>query len=431
MMNSPVSCNRQLQKYIDKRSVSAPWRIFGLSESKFSAAIVIPALAEYEHLPHTLSSLAKNPPSDLSKTLVVVVVNNRSDATVNQKDDNSKTLQWLCENKDSGLHLAWVDACSPGLELPEKEGVGLARKIGFDLSLQCLNWDSVPILISLDADTLVDERYLPAIFDHFSKTSIGGAVLPYRHQLGRSQEEESAIRNYELYLRSYLFGLSMAGSPYAYHTIGSAFACRADAYIAAAGMNRRKAGEDFYFLQQLSKTSGVEFVRGTVVNPSARLSNRVPFGTGKVVQAQVETSQFPCQYISLPSFQILEELLNLVAKNWNKPAIDLVDLARQVSLVLYDFLQELKFEQVWERLQRNHLSQDKMLFAFSLWFDALRTRQLLTRLENTECLCATNLVAELLNWGGYSEVNLEEDQLWLLEGIQGVNSCEGYKACTD
>jgi hypothetical protein len=52
-------------------------------------------------------------------------------------------------------------------------------------------------------------------------------------------------------------------------------ACRASAYVAAGGMNRRLAGEDFYFLQQVHKTSGVAALYGTTVHPSPRSSQRV------------------------------------------------------------------------------------------------------------------------------------------------------------
>jgi len=39
-------------------------------------------------------------------------------------------------------------------------------------------------------------------------------------------------------------------------------------------MNRRRAGEDFCFLQSLAKTSGVEQVKGAFIHPSSRSSTR-------------------------------------------------------------------------------------------------------------------------------------------------------------
>jgi len=76
--------------------------------------------------------------------------------------------------------------------------------------------------------------------------------------------------------------LQQAGSPYAYHTIGSAFACRAEAYIAAGGMNRRHAAEDFYFLQQLAKCMQDEnidvtalLVQGPIISTILKESDRL------------------------------------------------------------------------------------------------------------------------------------------------------------
>ena len=104
---------------------------------------MIPALAEMAHLPLTIESLSNSMPADiLDDTLVLVVVNNRPPGLggaanqielMEQIDDNAHTLKWL-ENisQNVALPLAWIDASSPGHELPHWGGVGLARKIGCD-----------------------------------------------------------------------------------------------------------------------------------------------------------------------------------------------------------------------------------------------------------------------------------------------------------
>ena len=60
-----------------------------------------------------------------------------------------------------------------------------------------------------------------------------------------------AVWLYELHLRYYKQALQFTGFPYYYHTIGSAFAVNAEVYCKQGGMNRQKAGEDFYFLQKI------------------------------------------------------------------------------------------------------------------------------------------------------------------------------------
>ena len=80
---------------------------------------------------------------------------------------------------------------------------------------------------------------------------------------------------------AYVIGLSYAGSPYAFHAIGSTMSCTAEAYAAVRGMNRRTAAEDFHFLDKLAKLGRIGHIEKTTVFPSPRTSHRVPFGTGQ------------------------------------------------------------------------------------------------------------------------------------------------------
>ena len=72
-------------------------------------------------------------------------------------------------------------------------------------------------------------------------------------------QAREAIMKYELYLRYYRLALEYTGHPHAYHCIGSAFAVRTLDYVAQGGMNKRQAGEDFYFLQKLIATGRMFF----------------------------------------------------------------------------------------------------------------------------------------------------------------------------
>ena len=408
------------EKYLRTRATISPWKLEGCRETGFQAAIVIPALAEADALPATLRSLERNPPDLLAKTLIIVVVNNRTTASPVEKAQNQRTLLWLQARSCARSNLAWVDAASSEFEFPVKEGVGLARKIGCDLALERLDWAQDPLLISLDADTLVDGNYLQAIFAHFQTELGGAAYLPFRHQAGESQAQESAIREYELYLRSYRFGLAWAGSPYAFISIGSALACRARAYVAAGGMKRRQAGEDFYFLQQLVKTTGVSPLVGTLVRPAARYSDRVPFGTGRCIEAKVEEKKSLYLLISRDSFLRLKSWLETVEAFQAEPACVLLAKAAQISPVLGTFMAESDFSSVWQKLQRQAAGV-QFMSAWHNWFDGLKTRQLLTRLEHGQAESELGLlVSELLEAGGYPDMERCSEQLELLENLQGV-----------
>jgi len=174
--------------------------------------------------------------------------------------------------------------------LPRKHaGVGLARKLGLDEAVARLHQvHRQGLLVNLDADCVVGTDYLCAIERAFqAHPNAPGGHVYFEHPLtgsGSAAQDQGMLR-YELYLRYYRRGLLYAGSPYAFHTIGSCIVVRANVYAQIGGMNRRQAGEDFYFLQKLRSMGPIIQITETVVRPSARLSERVPFGTGRAIEA--------------------------------------------------------------------------------------------------------------------------------------------------
>lgn len=407
----------QLQKYRRSRAARGPWQLEGCPGEGFAGAVVIPALAEEGSLWATLESLASNPSVELAKVLVLVVVNNRANASGQEQADNQRLLGRLRDGQaPPELALAWVDAASPGRELPDKDGVGLARKIGLDLALTRLDFSAEPFLSCLDADTLVEPSYLGALRGHFCHHRAGGAVLPFRHQEPADDLQRQAIEHYELYLRGHQLGLALAGSPYAYISIGSALACRAEAYLAAGGMNCRSAGEDFYFLQQLAKTCGVAQLRGTTVHPSARLSHRTPFGTGRSVERLLSEGSAALLCYPPQVYRLLADWLRLVAGSLSAPAEELLAAASALHPELGRFLALRGWLQIWPGLQRNHPLPPARLAAFHAWFDALKTVQLIHQ------LCAgpwprqqpQTALPPLLAWAGLAVPSLPREQLELL-----------------
>ncbi len=414
----------RIGKYLASRALTAPWTLAGTPRRDFNGAVVIPSLAENASLFSTLRSLAQNPGEFLSRFLVLVVVNHREDASLPEKEDNRQTLQSLSKDDPllARLQLAWVDAASPGLELlPKTGGVGMARKIGFDFALPRLNLSNGPlVMVSLDADTLCRPDYLPSIEAHFRKSSAPGAVIPFCHQPGSTGEEDQAIRRYELFLRAYVLGLERAGSPYAFHTVGSAMACTAEGYARMGGMNQRGAGEDFYFLQHLAKTGGVSLVKGTVVYPSARTSHRVPFGTGRSMTDLLSRKDGAVLFYRLECFQILGDWLNLVEQSLAAEAELLQQKAGKISTDLADFLEANKFISVWEKLRQNFRTPKNLSKGFHEWFDGLKTMKLIHHLsaatyprQNPE-----QGVLALLRWAGLEPVEEIGPQLELLRRIQ-------------
>jgi hypothetical protein len=374
-----------VQRYLDKRVAKGPWTVTGAENRTFTGVVVIPSLAESDSLFATLQSLESNPAQWRDSFLVLVVVNHGEQACIEEKQQNFQDLTRLIKySADSTLPLAWIDAASPGLEIPAKQaGVGFVRKLGMDLALTCLDWQKEPLLVCLDADTLVEPNYLQTIVAHFQHSPLGAAVLPFRHQQAEDALQQAAIDRYELFMRSYVYGLRLAGSPYAFNSVGSAIACRAVAYVRCGGMNSRKAGEDFYFLQKLAKTDGVDLMTGTRVFPEPRVSSRVPFGTGRSMGRLLEGDTEGVLFYPVAAFEILSGWLLCVTQNLAADADLLFSLAEGLSAVLADYLVQIDWHATWPKLQENHRTEKGRAQAFHSWFDGFRTLRLIHLLCDT------------------------------------------------
>jgi len=391
--------------------------------------VVIPALAEEDRLFSTLASLGRNDPQERAQTLVICVVNNRAEphARPDQVADNQRTLGHLDAlvagrpaatdpRVDSdALRLAYVDASSPGREIARKMGVGEARRIGLDHGLAVLtaNSEDRGLLFCLDADSIVEDDYLREVRDHFDAAGPWSAVVGYAHSMPTDPSRRAAIVRYEIFLRYHELGLRSAGSPYAYPTIGSTIVARCDAYVAGGGMNRRQAGEDFYFLQQLAKTGGVSRVDTTTVHPSARSSDRVPFGTGASISRHLSGEVDGSTTYHPGSYRILGDWLNLLRGGLGDRASDLLRGADDISPRLGEFLRLNHFEDIWPRLQRNAPHHKELNNQCHRWFDGFKTLKLIHYLRDHQ-LSLTPLsesAFEILERSGLShaEVSREEN----------------------
>ncbi len=368
-----------VQRYLDKRAVKGAWTVAGAEDRDFAGAVVIPSLAEGDGLFATLRSLEANPAHWQDQFLVLVVINHGKQSSSQEQRQNMQDLARLVNwSATSALSLAWIDAASPGLEIPARQaGVGFVRKLGLDLALSCLGWQKEPLLVCLDADTLVEPNYLQAIVAHFQRSPSGATVLPFRHQQADDAVQQAAIDRYELFMRSYVYGLRLAGSPYAFNSLGSAIACRAQSYVRCGGMSNRKAGEDFYFLQKLAKTDGVDLMNATMVFPQPRVSARVPFGTGRSMGRLLEGDTQGVQFYPVAVFRLLSAWLDCVTRNPCADADQLFRYAEAISVVLADYLAQLDWHSIWPKLQKNHPIAEHRMKAFHCWFDGFRTLRLM------------------------------------------------------
>jgi hypothetical protein len=251
--------------------------------------VVIPAYDEPE-INKLLDSLAKCREPEC-KTEVIIVINAPDGATAESLENNTKTISkiesWKRENNNCFFRLFAFMIEHPYIR---GWGVGLARKTGMDEAVRRFSSINRPdgVILNLDADCTIEQNYFLAVFNElFKKSDRSACSVYFEHPLSGTDYQESILKYitlYELHLRYYFQGLAYSGFPYVFHTVGSAIAVKALPYIKAGGMNRRQAGEDFYFIQKLVPAGGYFGLNSTTVYPSPRASARVPFGTGASIR---------------------------------------------------------------------------------------------------------------------------------------------------
>jgi hypothetical protein len=247
-------------------------------------AVVIPCLGE----PHIVRTLEHLEACDLPPCAVevLVVVNHSSEAPEAVRHFNAATCRmlraWSARHSRPGIRYHALYA--PDLPV-RSAGVGLARKIGMDEAVRRFEaaGSRKGILLCLDADCTCSTNYLRAVHRAFAEDpAVAAGLVHFEHiyQDAENHRLRRSVVDYELHLRYHVASLRLAGYPYPFHTVGSCMAVRSDIYQAQGGMNRRKAGEDFYFLHKIFPHGRTVRINGAVVYPGVRCSQRVPFGTG-------------------------------------------------------------------------------------------------------------------------------------------------------
>lgn len=396
--------------YLNKFSLSN-WNLKKDDDKFYNNIIVIPSLAEYERIQTCIKSLEKNDQKVLEKTLIIIVINNSENATSEIIENNKETFD-LLSNYIGMLNINLVDVFSKGKSLPKKlAGVGFARKIGLDLALTKFDYESSAkkILFWLDADCEVETNYLEVITNKFNKQNFSSAVIEYEHKIEDEKPESRAIVCYETFLRYLRLALIYAKSHYDYQAIGSTIVCDVESYIKAGGMNSKKAGEDFYFLEKLAKQNKVETIKDTLVYPSPRKSWRVPFGTGQRITRYLKNSQNEYLVYNPKSFQILKEWLEFFNSDSAVDSDMILIEADKISPNLYEFLVEQNFEESWDKILKNSDSIDEIHKQKIFWFDAFRTLKLIHHLRD-EIYPNVNVYEALKFFSSKFELNLEYDE---------------------
>jgi len=351
---------------------------------------------------------------------VLVVINSSEDAPDQVLNANSKSFTeiegWARINSRSNFSIH----CLREEKLPARyAGPGLARKIGMDEA--CSRFYQIGedarqtltgqgIICSLDADSLCDENYFTELEKLIDiKPETGAGNIYFEHPLHGEEyppEVYEAVSLYELNMRYFYQALNSSGFPYAQHSLGSTFFVSTLAYTKAGGMNRRIAGEDFYFLQKIIPNSNFQYLNTTRVIPSARPSNRVLFGTGpwirKFQKGEVETYQT----YDYKAFMDLK-IFFLEVSNWYTREDEIEkEWYDTLPESLKDFLNEEELINKLEEIRMNTSGPDSFMKRFYSWFNGLRIIRFLnhSHTDTYEKQDVVSLSASLLE----SEFNIQD-----------------------
>lgn len=415
MNNSNIA---RAQKYFD-RSEELQYSDQVSFAKDLESIVVIPCFDEdWATLSLTLQSLVIA--AELSHDLhTVLIVFNCHKDNVSAIATNTATLTSFLEWKEQVQSACHFTSINVMFEVPKKSGVGYARKIGMDAAAKYFYHSNKEngIIICLDADTQVASNYFTEILNSFREGSLEAASIHFEHQLPDQIQFRSAIIDYELHLRYFIGMQRLYQLPFAYQTVGSAMACTAEAYVRVGGMVRRQAGEDFYFMQKFAKEGTLKELHSTIVYPSARVSHRVPFGTGKTIQ-QIEDHHFDELLTYHPdAFQVFGMLDDYLQGLYHQE-----DGSSSSSLLTY--FRENGLESVVEQLRNQSKNVGDFKHRFFQWFNAFSLMKYLHHVHDGE-FEKVNISVAIQNYFGSIHLTFSEsaeENLLQLRGYDKSNA---------
>lgn len=379
--------------------------------------VCLPILNESENIPDLLNSLKKQ----TFKNFELVACVNQPEEWWERPEkldlciDNQKSIDIL--KKKSEFPITIIDKSSKGNGWKGKQkGVGWARKIAMDKAASF--GSDADLIVSIDADTEYTQNYFSSVADIFArKPKITGLANPYYHRLANDKEANIAILRYEIYMRNYAINMLLIDNPYHFTALGSAMATTVTTYNRIGGLSPKASGEDFYFLQKLSKFGELEHWNDQKVYPAARFSDRVNFGTGP---AMIKGNTGDWSSYPIYHYKLFDKV-----KTTYDAFPDLFE--KEIATPMTAFLQnQLKKEKLWEPLRKNYKTKEQFVKACITLVDGLRILQFLKHdVETNENLQVRNLSDNLLYFSTIdNECSLSLKELLPLVEFNKLSSLE-------
>ncbi|MBP9707050.1 MAG: hypothetical protein KBD78_05355 [Oligoflexales bacterium] len=410
--------SKYIQKYLAHYSETELKKIDLNILPNYERLVVMPAFAEALQLQDAFESAALAALFAQKKTLIIIVINEGNQTSIEDSQKNSISWRFLSEQgnslykdpenywflleKNCYFDCLIINHFQSPFKFHVGEGVGKARKIGFDIGLRILAESklSYPWVYSIDADTTLPLNYFSRDLEDVdfithktrAEQKTGAYVLNFHHK-AESPTLKAAVQRYEKYLYSYYENLRNIQSPYAYVSIGSALVVSLEHYAKVRGMPKRLAGEDFHLLNKIAKDSSITTLSSPSVTIAARISQRTPFGTGQALLADLEAKNTrKYSAFNQKGYDHLHLILKAAEHALTNNELNFKLIVSEVSSKLHvnnlDLMRVYQANDVFKidnmvkvaKLTSNNIIQQKK--SFHQQFDALKTFQVLKFLSS-------------------------------------------------
>jgi hypothetical protein len=136
-------------------------------------------------------------------------------------------------------------------------------------------------------------------------------------------------------------------------------------------MNKRKGGEDFYFLQKIIPLGHFREINDTCVYPSPRPSERAPFGTGAVIKKFTEGKISQVETYHPDSFNTLIELFWDPAGWFRLSQAGIAEKTKKLPDSVKEFT-GTEFQKKIVEINNNSSAPDTFTKRFYQWFNMFR-----------------------------------------------------------
>ena len=396
-----VNLNPVIQKYLRNQAAESTDWLCDFPERRYHHGLLIPV---YREDPAFLQRLNVYQAANGEPVVIVLVSNHPdnldSEALYEAQDLHQQLLTqlppatWRADHlslhsadQDGASSVDWLLVNLTGIRaLPARQAVGAARKIGADLLLRLFasgklqnHW-----IFSSDADVKLPPGYFSAV--HAVPSNTAAACYPFVHRSFPDQPCSDEIQIwratvlYEYSLRHYVEGLKRAGSAFAFHSLGSCLAIDCYCYAACRGFPRRAAAEDFYLLNKAAKLGDVVEAQSTPIEIRARLSNRVPIGTGPAVSRLLSADKMD-EVKMFHHPEVFAKLRHLLIELRERQPQFLHEL--ELDPISLNALTELGMENAFAHARRQSLNPVNYDRHLRNWFDGFKTLKFIHRLQQT------------------------------------------------